>query len=68
MKEKADFKTTQEEYPEYLLIIFSLRYSSQSYCIALLKTGRFTLHRKPVCKNLLSHRKDKKYNREIWLF
>ena len=35
MKEKADFKTTQEEYPEYLLIIFSLKYSSQSYCIAL---------------------------------
>ena len=35
MKEKADFKTTQEEYPEYLLIIFSLKYSSQSYCTAL---------------------------------
>ena len=35
MKEKADFKTTQEEYPEYLLRIFSLKYSSHSYCIAL---------------------------------
>ena len=50
--------------PANHIIIFTFKYSPQCYNIALLKSGRFTLHRKFFLKDLLGQRKDPKEKRE----
>ena len=65
MKEKSEFTTVQKEYPVHLLIIFTLKYLPQSYYIALLKSGRFTLRRKSFLIDLLRQGKEENKKEKV---
>ena len=67
MKEKKWIHNSSKEYPEHLLIIFTLKYLPQSYYIALLKSGRFTLRRKSFLIDLLRQGKEENKKEKVWL-